>query len=249
MSKSKRIIKYKPIEPLIFPEIIKNELSGFTDKMMLSLKENGPSVESCKYDIGKLNSDELFVYTIFIWFSEITDIIDNLNLILCDLSELPEKHLIFSGSPKQRFYLLIRTYFNEFYRTREIFAQILHGLKSQNRITKAEVKGIRKTYHDAFKDMHDLRNSFVHDSPDWHGKEHHDLVFIGSAWDMGKIFKHNETGEIWNIQDVLYNSCQKQTPILAEEGMRMQVTMQNLINIITDLLNPLTKRSSGTNNP
>lgn len=236
MNDKKFRLEHKKIPPLAFPNELLPILSTFNDKMLGSLERDGPPIEDGGINLGKLNDDELFTYTVFLWVSEISEVIDNLNLILDDFSQLAESHVLFRGSPKKRYYLLIRVYFHEFYRSREIFSQVLHALKSQGRTTKEEIRFIRETFHDAFAETIEMRNNIVHGSPNWVGKEHYDLNLVGGAWDSGHALADKDTGEIWSLQEVLFNACKKQMPVLYAEGERMRNVMQRIIDDVTEIL-------------
>ncbi|WP_341232502.1 hypothetical protein [uncultured Methylophaga sp.] len=216
--------KNKNIESLTFPKELVSVLSGFNNKILSSLENDGTPIESGIFSIGKLEGDDLFVYTIFIWCTSINEIIDSLNLVINDLISLPDNYLKWSGAPETRIYLLVRTYFNEFFRSREVFTEILHGLKSQGKLTKEEVKSIKSSYHIAVEGMIATRNRFVHSSPGWKGKDHFDLVLVEANREKGMSLASEE------IRDILNNNCQRFIPIFYSEGMRMRDLMQKFMN-------------------
>jgi hypothetical protein len=92
---------------------------------------------------------------------------------------------VFKGSPPKRFYQLIRTYFYEFYRIREIFYRFVKTLKVNNLIDKESAIRIKNLFHDAFQDTIAMRNSLVHKSVNWEGKNHINLHLVGGAHELG----------------------------------------------------------------
>ena len=58
---------------------------------------------------------------------------------------------ILSGSPCDRFYLLVSTYFHEFYRFREGYSQIVKEAADLGYIERKHIKEIRLSFHNKFE--------------------------------------------------------------------------------------------------
>lgn len=86
-----------------------------------------------------------------------------------------------------RFYLLLRTYFYEFFRIREIFNRFINTLKVNELIDKNKAKIIRDTFYDAFKDSIKIRNFLVHTNFQCEGRRHVDLILTDCCHHFGRI--------------------------------------------------------------
>lgn len=204
-------------------------LATFVDKMHESIERDGAPIHN-RISLGKLNEEERLTYIIIWWCSEINEIIDNLNIVLEDMRTLSETHYAFKGSPQVRFYLLVRTFFYECYRVREVFSQVLHALRLNKKMSKAGVSLIRKEFHEKFSGVINIRNHLVHGFADWKGKESLDLMLVSVGLEIGKAFRDVQTQKIIGIQDALRNIGAAYLPHLHVEGERVRELMQLLIN-------------------
>lgn len=98
----------------------------------------------------------------FLWVGDINRIIEGINLILSDLTDLKENRNSLKGNPVTRSELLIQSFFGEFFRIREtskIFLKLLNKEKVLNKKTK---ELIVETYFIVFDKIYEIRNLFVH---------------------------------------------------------------------------------------
>ena len=104
-------------------------------------------------------------------------------------------------------------------------------LQKKNFITKPAAYSFRKKFHDTFEETIILRNDLVHGSPYWKGKEHFNLMLVGGALEMEMGLKDKESGELWNLSNVLREICEPLANDLKNEGERMSQTLNNLVRV------------------
>ena len=232
---------YRPliqeIEEVPIPEEHIDELKQMMPLLYAAIERDGLPYETGTFDLGKL--DDRLSRTLFLvkWISANNHVIENLNVVLNDMRSLPMNYVLFRGSPKERFYLLVRTYFHEFYRFREIHSQVLKTAAKRGYIDKDEVPSARQVFHDAFKTTIELRNVFVHQSSEtWKGQDHFHLSMLSTALKNGYGFKDKETGAMWDISDTLKTLCTSTADELRDEGIRMSNLLKALAKFYVDIL-------------
>lgn len=226
----------KEIGEVPFPSEHLDDLRRAGPLMISAMERDGLPIDTGSINIGEVDQELDHALFFFYWIADNNQVIENLNLVLADMRSLPTKHLLLSGSPRARYYLLVRTFFYEFYRFREIHHQIVKVAASRGYVDKRDVSSIRKTFHDAFETTIKLRNTLVHGSLVWKGKNHFDLNLVGDAWERGQALQDSKTGDIWDIGDVLEDICTSTADTLANEGNRMSFLLQNLVRIYVDVV-------------
>jgi len=220
------------VSEISFPEEYLPALKQAPDLILESYKQHGPPIESGIVSIE--NDDPSFKMAMFLfhWVSETNDIIDNLNLILSDLRDLPNDHVIIKGSPAKRFYLLLRTFFHEFYRFRETFNNFVKVAANCGHLNSEDVKPLRESFHNAFDGAINIRNTLVHDSPVWKGHDHFELSLFASAWELDMQMVWRETGETRDISYALSRICPKTADELQGEAIRVSKLTTLVIHTI-----------------
>jgi hypothetical protein len=219
-----------------YPQEHVEDLKRISPLMIESMERDGLPIESGAIKLGHLDKELDVALFLFRWVAENNSVIENLNLVLNDLRDLPTDYVLLKGSPKTRYYLLVRTYFNEFYRFREIHSRTVKAAADRGYISTSELPSARKAFHEAFEGTIALRNILVHGSPTWKGKQHFDLNLLVGAWEKGFALKSLETGEIWEIRDVLKEICADTADELREEGNRMSSLLNSLLRMYVDLV-------------
>lgn len=158
------------IEKISFPQEYIEDLKRANPLMLEALERDGVPIESGVFKLGKVDKETDVALIFFYWISDINEIVDNLNIVLSDLRALPVHYILLNGSPKVRYELLVRTFFYEFYRFRETHNQFVKVAGHRGFIEKKDVPRLRNLLHDAFKNIINLRNAFVHGDPVWTGK-------------------------------------------------------------------------------
>ncbi len=227
------------IEKIPYPPEYLEELKQLVPLVLNSVEREGLPIESGVFNVKGVDDNLDLALFFFYWITEINEIIENLNLTLADLRALPKTYLILKGSPKARYYLLVRTYFYEFYRFRESHHKAVKAATNRGFIKRNEVSEIRNSFHKAFEHTIDLRNILVHGSPVWKGEKHFNLSLVFGAWELGYALKSIETGEVWDIETVLKEVCDDIANTLREEGNRMSTFLKSLISAYVELTSNL----------
>lgn len=226
----------KEIEDVPYPQEHLENLKRFGPMMIEAMERDGLPIESGQINVGKVDERLDAALFFFRWVSENNEIIENLNVVLNDMRALPTDYVLLKGSPKTRFYLLVRTYFYEFYRFREIHHQIVKAAADRGYVRRDEVPLMRKAFHEAFEGTIELRNNLVHGTPLWKGQRHFDLNLVGGAWEQDLALKDKETGEIWEIGDVLKDICNHTADALRNEGNLMSALLKRLVQIYVGIV-------------
>lgn len=226
----------KEIEDVPYPAEHLEDLKRFGPMMIEAMERDGLPIESGQINVGKVDRHLDVALFFFRWVAENNKIIENLNMVLNDMRALPTDYVLLKGSPKTRFYLLVRTYFYEFYRFREIHNQIVKIAAGRGYVNRDEVPLARKAFHDAFEGAIELRNGLVHGTPLWKGQRHFDLNLVASAWERDLVLQNKETGEIWEIGGVLKDICNYTADGLRDEGNRMSSLLKKLIEIYVGIV-------------
>lgn len=225
----------KDIEEIPYPEEFRDSLQRITPLLIESMERDGLPIESGIIRLLKVDEQMKLPLLFFDWIADSNEVVDNLNIVLSDLQKLPKQYTLLPGPPRIRFYLLIRTYFYEFYRFKEIFNKAIKGFQRGGYIEKTETLNIRDVFYKTFEHTLELRNIFVHGNPIWKGKRHFDLALIGEAYDLGGEIRDKQTGEVRDIASVLKDNCEHMADILKDEGNRMSLALQEAVKYLLEI--------------
>ena len=145
------LIDPKQIEQIPYPVEYRASLERLTPLLIEAVDRDGLPIESGQINLGNIDDEFKLPLFFFYWVTESNEVIENLNLVLSDLRNLPTRYVILSGSPRKRYYLLVRLYFYEYYRFREIFNRVVRGLQIGGYIGSLQVPKMRKIFHEAFE--------------------------------------------------------------------------------------------------
>jgi hypothetical protein len=168
--------------------------------------------------------------TFWLWLAEVNDIIASLNLVLTDLDVLSTDIARFSGCPRQRYLLLVRTYFHEFHRFRETFGHALKALQHHGLVDRAMRKSAVEGFNVQWEGMIWLRNVVAHDSPTWPGIDHFHLTAAAMAHSVGIDPVAESPGQLPGLQEALAVVCQNRRDFFLEAGRRMATVHRTLIH-------------------
>jgi len=208
-------------------------LKTFDNKIKKSIENNDLQFfkEKGEINFGKsLKKIDKITFFYLNWIADINEVIENLNLIIGDLRLLGKSHIMFIGSPRIRFYLLLRLFFYEFYRFREIFNSNIKVFEIMGYINKEGILSIRKNFNEEFKTSISIRHNLVHKDINWKGQEHFDMQLISIAKDSGFMIIDKKTGEEIPVKKILEPLCIKYSDIFLVEGQRMSKILQYIIN-------------------
>lgn len=230
-----RIKKPSEIDDVPLPGAFSTGLEKANSLLIESLHRDGLPIESGIFDLGVVDKQTSTTLFFVRWVSRTNNVIDHLNLVVSDLRSLPFMFPILGGSPRDRYYLLVATYFHEFYRFREVFNQVVREAADRGYIERKDVTWIRQEFHDAFKPTIALRNTIVHGDPVWAGQRHFDLSLLGMATDLGYEIRDKETGKAREVREVLAAICTDTANAFREEGNRMSALQKGLIELYASL--------------
>ena len=217
------------IQQIEFPPEHLDALKRITPLVIAGMERDGLPIESGVINIGRLDPELDLAYFFFGWISECNSVIENLNLTLKDLHSLPILYRALGGSPWSRYELLVRVYFHEFYRFRELLNAVLSASVKRGYITKNDQVLARDAFHSAIEGTIELRNSLVHGHPTWHGQEHFDLNLVSMAHVRGYRLVHKGTSEELNIEVALRGACSKSATALKTEGCKVVELMNAFV--------------------
>jgi hypothetical protein len=223
--------KSQEIRELEFPEDFKPGLHETANLIVDAIRRDGVPIATGQFDLPALSKQVDAAQFFLRWVSSTNEIIENLNIVIDDMRVLPTMFPVLVGSPERRFYLLVATYFHEFYRFREAFISTTKSAVQRGYLEKKQAKDAQQSFHDAFGTAIKMRNVLVHRSPIWTGKRHFDLLVVNLAWKTGHAILDKETGKVCELQDVLEEICQDTANALRDEGNRMLEIQKRLLDL------------------
>lgn len=129
---SQKTDKNQIIPELDISESLQTIMTTIQDKMMDAIERDGIDLETLKIPFPicskTLERKEFIVYIMFEWIAETGLVIDSLNMILNDFKLLGISPDNFKGNIRTRFYLLIRSFYYEFYKFKETFNHFVNTL-------------------------------------------------------------------------------------------------------------------------
>ncbi|HGF7185916.1 TPA: hypothetical protein AB5E10_003346 [Vibrio cholerae] len=199
------------IDKVEYPEEVKAFIFSLTDEIKSRIEDpefdlSGISIES---------KEEFFLFTVFTWVKNTNEILTGLDIVIHDIESLPSNyHSLLYGSIVSRFELLVRMFFHEFYRLRELNATILGALVRQDVIDKATSSQIKQTFHDTFEQAIKIRNKMVHDKIEWESKDHQVLTMYDLMTNVGFEMRHLDSGNPLDVGVVLGKRVNEFLPLM-----------------------------------
>jgi hypothetical protein len=185
----------------------------------------------------KLNqaSPELKIKLHFVTFiNSIEEILGSFNLIISDLNILKTCPYYFQDPPFKRFYLIIRTFFYEFYRIKEKQKFFLIALEKEHYIEKDKVMKIKKLFFSLFQETLELRNNLVHHNVSWIN-EHIELTLLYLAEETGHRIYKEDTKEEVTWESELPSFCEYYQKLFYEQGEKVKEHVETVINALIKL--------------
>ena len=228
MSKSE---KHIPI--LTLPEDTQHNMKFIGEKGIEYLRSMNFEVD--KRDtitLNNLSRQEKSILTFVDWYTRSNDIICSLNIILDDLSLFCESPYLFHGQIDARLQLFIRTFFNEFYRSRDSWNRFLRDSERLGIISKEDMKDAKKNFKRLYGEAIEIRNNLLHAfTPSGSTRDNLETMLIQSAIDRGMYLADKTSKEVIVIENVLNDYLIKNLPVLINIGVTLRNDIQERVNI------------------
>lgn len=228
----KPLFKLNEIEEIPYPNEYLDALKELTPLLIEGIERTGFSefIASGEVQLSGVDKSLDLPLFFFYWIGELNGIIRNLNLVLADLRNLPRNYALLAGSPRERFYLLVRIYFYEFYRFREIMNIAIKAFQRRGLLDKESVEEVRKAFHECFEETIGIRNIFVHDgAPTWKGEKHFKLFLSNVIANFGLALEDEEQANKLSIHSALGEMCNYYADNMRDEGLRMSRLLQQIV--------------------
>lgn len=197
----------KLIEEIPIPESLKQELIKIQPTMIATFEKNAEWDFTSGYmPRPKLDCISDIYWETFLFITEINEVIENLNLVIADLSFLSKHSEIYRqirGRLSKKYSLMVRAFFYELFRTKEIFNRYLQYLKKARLLRKTDIKGYRDEFIKLFEAFIKIRNRMVHHTFALPGEEYQKLWMAEFALENHMAFASQKTGAIITTADAL----------------------------------------------
>ncbi len=175
-------------------------------------------------------------FSIFRLVCEANEIIENLNLIMSDFYDLTKTKTPFFGRPKARLYLLMKSFYHELYRTKEILAIFLKDMRRLKKIHKKEMRDIKKMLNEIIDMGLTIRNKLVHQRLCWPGKANLDLILLEACEDAELKLIEKDSGKEVSIDVSLENFYNDWILFLATEGYKLSDLLQTTTDYFSTVI-------------
>ncbi len=98
----------------------------------------------------------------FLWIGDLNKVIQGVNVILSDLSDLRKDKNSLKGNPVVRSELLVQTFFGEFFRMKEISKIFIKTLTTEKVLNNKNKETFVDYYFKMFDKIYEIRNMFIH---------------------------------------------------------------------------------------
>lgn len=217
------------ISQLPYPPEHLEDLKAIGPLLIASMERDGLPIESGSIRLDKLNPKQEVACFYLTWISEVNGVLENLSMTLHDLQSLPKTYALLGGSPWSRYELLVRLFFHEFYRLREIFNTVMSSCVKRGYIDKKELAVAREAFYGVIEQTIELRNSVVHGKPTWQGQAHFDLNLASIFYCRGQALAHKQTGEKLSVSAALERSCSTAVATLQVEAEQASKVMNAFV--------------------
>lgn len=231
----KKIAKISQIPEIELPKVFEkefNELANLSMETILNTPKE--KMKPCGIPMPKIPTRLRLAHSFFYWVTDLNGVIRNLNIVLQDLRLLATKAQIYRSNQIERIYLLVRLFFYEIFRLREIHSSFIKDLFKQGLIYRDEQDSLRVGLHERLENLIETRNRLVHSKVIWVGKEHLKLTVIRMLANS-KDDKLNDQCSIGiSLRDALMNCYNRWVPDLFEEGCHASSILQHASHVLSE---------------
>ena len=165
------------------------------------------------------------VYDYFTWLFGCSGLLRDLHIVIDDIDALPE----YCAAPHElcrRYFLLFRTFFNEFFRSREELANILARMRKVGIIDREAVRLVKTEYAAIFSAAIDLRNQLVHSRVGYRDVEKQ-LAIVATTEHLGYAVVRQD-GERITTESVLRRACYELRSALVAESDCLRAVLDHI---------------------
>jgi len=170
-----------------------------------------------------LSPSQALAHQIFMFFSEVDDLVENLNMVMFDMEQLAENARSFRDrNPFNRFQFLVRMYFYEFGRFEDIFGYLTQWKLKNSLMSKDERKAHRQAFYTTYEYAIKTRNLMMHDAVSWQEQCSLELGLLQALEIVGREAV-DKTGSKITWEAHLGPLCKRTLPTMLAMGQHMQV--------------------------
>lgn len=173
----------------------------------------------------------------FLWVGDLNKIIDVVNLILSDLSDLREDKDSLKGNPVIRSELLVQAFFGEFFRMKEISKIFIKSLAIEKVLNNKNKETFVDFYFKMFEKLYEIRNMFVHQGLSF---KNDDVSIDKSFFDDLSSEERKKFVSMINKSNTRENTLEIQCAIFIEfinRTMNKFIEFQEMLNgVLADLI-------------
>lgn len=174
---------YEQIPDIEYPEAFKPELSSLNSFFPASVEFND---EDHSISFKKTLTREQRIASSYLRIvSEVSDIVENLNIVVEDLRTLARIPPFSPSEAERRYILLTKVFFYELLRIRDGLGRFLKRLENYGIVTKEQRRDSRKLLEEQFEEHYLIRNVFLHGHSMPRSKEEYDLFLMAMFHETG----------------------------------------------------------------
>jgi hypothetical protein len=191
---------------------------------------------------GALRREQLLVALVEL----LNDVIDSLNVLIADTEDLPNLVPQLRGRPSKRLELLVRGFYGEFFRGREVFVRVLGYLRREGYITREIATGLTSEIDKHFQDIYKMRHAFAHGDAGLPGKPYQLLRAAESTKDPfwyredGVVYELvNADGNKMTLGDAAEGPCREALEFMRQSAAMFRAGFSTLIDLLSGVHGPL----------
>ena len=233
------------IPEIPYPDSLVKGLKEIAKKIKIDLKNKKIDLDPGYFPINieELEFPHNIQFSMFEWITESNFILQNLNIILSDFKLLAEQPKYFAGNPTRRLILLIRTYFYEIFRLREVFAVYLKKLKKYKYLNIKDVHEFKYIFGEHFNRAINIRNRMVHESFHWAGKNFDAMFLADGLQQIGKVLVKEDSSKISSLKEKIKDVYNEVIPSLLVEGHYVAEYLKNVVESFSQIVREIVQES------
>ena len=174
-------------------------------------------------------------YLVFILVEVLNDVIESLNIIIEDVEDLPRVASTLKGKPSKRIDLLVRGFYAEAFRGREVIRKIIGHLRRRGFVSRGDAKAMADAMQDQLGGTVTARHAFTHGEAGLTGKSVNLLRAFEGVPD-GEFIRGD--GTPLNIGDVAAATCREKAEAMRGTGLIYRATYSAMVEKLAGVHGP-----------